>query len=60
MAKKGKKNKNIKHHDMLEKPEALAETITQSEQWIEKHQTLLLSIFGVIAVLIAGGFFYKY
>jgi tetratricopeptide (TPR) repeat protein len=60
MAKKGKKNKNIKHHDMLEKPEALAETITKSEEWVEKHQTLLLSIFGVIAVVIAGGFFYKY
>lgn len=60
MAKKGKKNKNTKHHDIIEKPEALAETITKSEEWVEKNQTLLLSIFGVIAVVIAGGFFYKY
>jgi TolA-binding protein len=60
MAKKGKKNKNVQHHDMLEKPEALAETITKSEEWIEKHQTLLISIFGVIALAVAGGFFYNY
>jgi tetratricopeptide (TPR) repeat protein len=57
MAKKGKK---IKHHDMLEKPEALAEQFSKSEQFIEKHQTLMLVISGVIALIIAGGFLYKY
>ena len=60
MAKKGKKGKNVKHHDLLEKPEALAEQISKTEQFIEKHQTLLLSIFGAIALVIAGGFLYRY
>ena len=57
MAKKGKK---VKHHDMLEKPEALAEQISRSEQFVEKHQTLMLSILGAIALIVAGGFLYKY
>jgi len=57
MAKKGKK---VKHHDMLEKPEALAEQISRSEQFVEKHQTLMLSVLGVIALIVAGGFLYKY
>lgn len=60
MAKKGKKGKNVKHHDLLEKPEALAEQISKTEQFIEKHQTLLLSVFGAIALIVAGGFLYKY
>ncbi len=58
MAKKNKKN--IKTHDLLEKPEALAEQISKTEQFIEKHQTLMLSVFGAVALLIAGGFLYKY
>ena len=45
---------------MLEKPEALAEQISKTEQFIEKHQTLLLSIFGAVALVIAGGFLYRY
>ena len=57
MAKKGKK---VKHHDMLEKPEALAEQISNTEQFIEKHQTLMLSVLGVVALIVAGGFLYKY
>jgi tetratricopeptide (TPR) repeat protein len=57
MAKKGKK---VKHHDMLEKPEALAEQISRSEQFVEKHQTLMISVLGVIALIVAGGFMYKY
>ena len=55
-----KKRKKVKHHDILEKPEALAEQISKSEQFIEKHQTLMLSILGVVALIVAGGFLYKY
>ena len=55
-----KKRKKVKHHDILEKPEALAEQISRSEQFVEKHQTLMLSVLGVIALIVAGGFFYKY
>ncbi len=55
-----KKSKKVKHHDMLEKPEALAEQISRSEQFVEKHQTLMLSVLGVIALIVAGGFLYKY
>ena len=57
MAKKGKK---VKHHDMLEKPEVLADQISRSEEFVEKHQTLMLSILGAIAIIVAGGFLYKY
>jgi len=55
-----KKRKKVKHHDILEKPEALAEQISRSEQFVEKHQTLMLSILGVVALIVAGGFLYKY
>jgi tetratricopeptide (TPR) repeat protein len=57
MAKKGKK---VKHHDLLETPEVLAEQITKSEQFVEKHQTLMFVILGVISLIVAGGFLYKY
>ncbi len=57
MAKKGKK---VEHHDMLETPEALAEQISRSEQFVEKHQTLMLAVLGVVALIVAGGFLYKY
>jgi tetratricopeptide (TPR) repeat protein len=57
MAKKGKK---VKHHDILEKPEALAEQISRSEEFVEKHQTLMLTILGVIALIVGGAFLYKY
>lgn len=57
MAKKGKK---VKHHDMLESPEALAEKISKTEEFVEKHQTLMLSVLGVVALIVAGGFLYKY
>ena len=55
-----KKRKKVKHHDILEKPEALAEQISKSEQFIEKHQTLMLSILGAVALIVAGGFLYRY
>ena len=45
---------------MLEKPEALAKQISKTEQFIEKHQTLMLSVFGAVALIIAGAFLYKY
>jgi len=57
MSKKGKK---VKHHDAIESPEALAEKISKTEQFIEKHQTSLIIVFGGIALLIAGSFLYKY
>ena len=58
MAKKGKKN--IKHNELLENPEALAKQITKSEEFLEKHQTLLLSVFGGVALIITGFFLYNY
>jgi len=45
MAKKGKKEE--KHYDLLEKPEALAEKLSATEQFIEKNQTPILVIFGI-------------
>ena len=45
---------------MLESPEALAEKISKTEEFVEKHQTLMLSVLGVVALIVAGGFLYKY
>jgi tetratricopeptide (TPR) repeat protein len=57
MAKKGKK---VEHHDAIESPEAIAEQISRTEQFIEKHQTLLLVVLGGLALIIGGSFLYKY
>ena len=58
MAKKGKKEE--KHYDLLEKPEVLAEKLSATEQFIEKNQTSILAIFGILALVIGGWFLYKY
>jgi tetratricopeptide (TPR) repeat protein len=45
-------------YELLENPDALADRISQSEDFVKKHKNTLLGIFGVIALVIAGGFFY--
>ncbi len=57
MAKKGKK---VEHNDLLETPEVLAQQFSKTEDFIEKHQILLLSVLGAIALIVAGGFLYRY
>jgi len=56
MAKKGKK-----HEDgVLESAEVLAEQISKSEQFLEDNKVVVFSIAGLLAVILASFFGYKY
>ncbi|MCB0504487.1 MAG: tetratricopeptide repeat protein [Cyclobacteriaceae bacterium] len=57
MAKKGKKQ----HEEgVLESAEVLAEQLTKSEKFLEENRTLVFSLAGLIAIVLAGYFGYKY
>ncbi len=59
MSKKKKGTED--HHDsVFENPEALAEQISRSEEFIEKNKTVVFSIGGVIAIVLLGVIFGKY
>ncbi|HSI89736.1 MAG TPA: tetratricopeptide repeat protein [Adhaeribacter sp.] len=45
-------------YELLENPDALADRISQSEDFVKKHKNTLLGIFVAIALLIAAGFAY--
>jgi len=56
------KHKDTKSHgsDILESSEVIAEQISKTEQFIENNKKLVFSIGGVIALIVAGYFLYKY
>lgn len=56
------KKGNEEHHgtDLLENPEALAEQLSRTEQFIEKNKTLVSVVVGALAVIIAGFVFSRY
>ena len=56
MAKKGKKQED----GVLESAEVLAEQISKSEQFLEDHKVAVFSIAGVVAIVLASFFGYKY
>ncbi len=47
-----------REYELLENPDALAERISQSEDFVKKHKNTLLGIFAAIALVIAGAFAY--
>ncbi|MGF1638432.1 MAG: tol-pal system YbgF family protein [Cyclobacteriaceae bacterium] len=47
-------------NEVLENPEALAEQLTKTEQFLEKNRILVLSIGGVLALAILGIFLFRY
>lgn len=51
---KTKKDNEHQTGDLLENPEALAEQLSRTEQFIEKNKTLASIVVGVIAVVIVG------
>jgi len=57
MATKGKKKQE---DGVLESAEVLAQQLTKSEQFIENNKAMVFSIAGVLAVVLAGYFGYKY
>ncbi len=56
MAKKGKKQED----GVLESAEVLAEQISKSEQFLENNKVAVFSIAGLVAVVLASFFGYKY
>ncbi|QSE97522.1 tetratricopeptide repeat protein [Fulvivirga lutea] len=54
---KGNKQKEQEHHnDLLENPEALADQLSKTEQFVENNKTLVLGI-GILLLLLVGGYF---
>ncbi|KAA9340328.1 tetratricopeptide repeat protein [Adhaeribacter soli] len=45
-------------YEFLENPDAIADRLAQSEDFVKKHKNTLLGVFAALALLIAGGFFY--
>lgn len=52
--------KKEENKDLLESPEVIAEKLEGVEHWIERHLTLVLSVVGGIALVVAGYFGYQY
>src|SRR5688572_12009819 len=44
--------------ELLENPDALADRIAQSEDFVKKHKNTLIGVFAAIALVIAGVFAY--
>lgn len=59
MAVKQKKTQSAQGNELLESPEALAERLSRSEEFLEKNKKLVFGIGGVLVLLIAGFFGYK-
>ncbi|MCV9388166.1 tetratricopeptide repeat protein [Reichenbachiella ulvae] len=57
-----KKRKDAEEHgnDLLESPEALAEQISRTEQFIEKNKTMVSVVGAVLAVIVLGFLFGRY
>ena len=55
-----KKIKKKPEAELLQNPEALAEKLSKSEQWLEDHKNLVFSVVAVVVLVIAGVLFYRY
>lgn len=60
MAKSKIKESPKKGEDLLENPEALAEQISKTEEFIEKNKMMVFIVGGAIAAVVAAYFFYNY
>lgn len=59
MAVKQKKKGNAQGNELLESPEALAERLTRTEEFLEKNKKLVFGIGGLLVLIIAGFFAYR-
>lgn len=59
MAVKQKKKGNAQGNELLESPEALAERLSHTEEFLEKNKKLVFGIGGLLVLIIAGFFAYK-
>jgi tetratricopeptide (TPR) repeat protein len=55
-----KKKTEKKGSELLESPEALAEKLTKTEQYLEKNKKVVLIALGTIAVVVSGFFLGRY
>lgn len=60
MAKSKIKGKPQKSEELIENPEALAEQISKTEEFLEKNKKMVLVFGGAIAVVVAAYFLYNY
>lgn len=60
MAKKKQKGKKAGGSEIIETPDALAEQISKTEQFIDQNKKIVFSVGGAIALLVAGYFLYQY
>jgi len=59
--KKASARKGAEHgNDLLESPEALAEQLTRTEEFLEKNRQLVLIVGAVIVLAVTGVIFYNY
>ncbi len=49
---------NEPEYELIENPDALAERLSQSEEYVKKNKNLLIGLIAAIALAIAGAFFY--
>ncbi|MHA6248630.1 tetratricopeptide repeat protein [Pontibacter sp. CAU 1760] len=50
--------KHSEFEELVENPDALAERLTQSEDFVKKNKSKLLGVFALIAAIVVGGFLY--
>jgi len=55
-----KKKKAEKGNEFLESPEALAEQLSKSEQFLEKNKKTVIIALGTIAIIVSGLFLFRY
>ena len=60
VAKKAKKGEEHTSQELIENPDAIAEQFSRTEAYINKNKNTILIVGGVIALLIAGYFGYRY
>ncbi|GAB2543609.1 tetratricopeptide repeat protein [Rufibacter soli] len=50
--------KHESEYELVENPDALAERLVQSEEFVVRHKNLLIGLFVAIAAAVVGGFLY--
>ncbi len=60
MSSKTKKKSQDHGNELLENPEALAEKLSRTEEFIENNKTLVLSLGALLFLLVVGYFGYNY
>jgi tetratricopeptide (TPR) repeat protein len=51
-------NQHSEFEELVENPDALAERLTQSEDFVKKNKSKLLGVFAAIAAIVVAGFLY--